>query len=113
MASPILRTSLSLVGKGGIELPKKFLYGVEWAAQNQIPIHVGGDLKAHSEIWGRATDLVRGFQVEKLLYDYILMGTNKGEVPKFVTIIDLTIVSPDVKNIPHIGKISLTLGHGH
>ena len=58
---------------------------------------MGGDLKANSEIWGRATDLVRGFQVEKLLYDYVLTCTNEGEVSTFVTrkastIIDLTIV---------------------
>ena len=82
-----------------MELPRKFLDAVEWAAQNQIPIHVGGDLNAHSKLWGSATDTARRFRVEKLLFDYVLMCTNEGEVPTFVTrkastIIDLTLVSP-------------------
>ena len=81
-----------------LELPKKFLDGIEWAAQNQIPVHMGADQKAHSKLWGSATDTARGFRVEKLLYDYILTCTDEGEVPTFVTrkastIIDLTIVS--------------------
>ena len=55
-----------------LELPKKCLDAIEWAAQNQIPVHVGGDLNAHSKLWGSATDTETGFRVEKLFFDYIL-----------------------------------------
>ena len=82
-----------------MELPKKFLDAIEWEAQNHIRVHVGGDLSAHSKLWGSATNTARGFRVEKLLFDYVLTCTNEGQVPMFVTrkastIIDLTIVSP-------------------
>ena len=33
-----------------MELPRKFLDAVEWAAQDQIHVHVGGDLNAHSKL---------------------------------------------------------------
>ena len=61
-----------------VELLRKCLDAVEWAAQNQIPVHVGGDLNAHSKLWGNATDTARGFRMEKLLFNYVLMCTKRA-----------------------------------
>ena len=50
--------------------------------------------------------------MEKLLFDYVLMCTNEGEVPTFVTrkassIIGLTIVSSECENyLSHWGVIT-------
>ena len=59
-----------------VELQKKCLDAIERAAQNQIPVLLGGDLNAHLKLWGSTKDTARGFQVEKLLFDDLLACTN-------------------------------------
>ena len=81
-------------------LPPKLLRCLAWAAQNNLPVHLGGDLNSHSSFWGSPKDTPRGYVIEQLCFDNTLNILNEGVTPTFITkkaatIIDLTLVSPE------------------
>jgi len=85
---------------------------LEWAKENNLPVHIGGDFNAHSQLWGSPGDSARGWKVEQLLFDSDLAVANEGQEPTFVTrtastIIDLTVISPECDEyLSHWGVIT-------
>ena len=81
------------------ELPKEFLECLEWCAAHAIPVHVGGDMNAHSRLWGGKSDTPRGDRIQKLMFDHNLILLNEGDIATFCiagksSVIDLTMTSP-------------------
>ena len=100
-------------------LPAKFIDCLKWCRDKKIPVHIGGDVNAHSTLWGGRNDTWRGNLIMQLMFEYDLVLINEGDVATFhvagkSSVIDLTMTSPEcIEYISSWGIITKANGSDH